>query len=103
MARGNMEPREWRGCTDPGEMLEFLACDVREYTPPQTYDRKLRLFACACCRQMWDSLTDERCRCAVEMAERYAYGQVTAEALHEAIRAAEGAPAEPAVARLWAA
>jgi hypothetical protein len=59
-----MTEAEWLACTDPKSMLNFLS--------DKTKDRKLRLFACACCRRVWDLLMDERSRKGVETSERYA-------------------------------
>jgi hypothetical protein len=46
-------------------------------------DRRLRLAACACCRLAWDSLASV-CRRTVEVAEDYADGLATADALKQA-------------------
>jgi hypothetical protein len=59
---------EWLACTDMDTMLEYLRGKVS--------DRKLRLFACACCRRNWHLLGDKRSRESVEISERYAEGQV---------------------------
>jgi hypothetical protein len=61
-----MTESEWLNAIDPTMMLEFLGS--------RASDRKLRLFACACCWRIWDMLTDERCRRAVEVGERLAEG-----------------------------
>src|SRR5207248_9396586 len=70
-----MTEEEWFACAEPQEMFEFLSDSAS--------DRKCWLFACACCRRIWD-LLDERCRKAVETGEQYADGQVTNPELMEA-------------------
>jgi len=60
--------------------------------PIEEADKLLRLFCCWCVwnaplpdgRTVWDLLTDERSRKAVEVAERYARGKATKEELDKA-------------------
>lgn len=71
-----MTESEWQTCTDPKLMLEFLKGRVS--------DRKLRLFACACCRRIGRLLTDERSRKAIAIAEQYADGKVSEQEMDRA-------------------
>lgn len=75
-----MTEAEWMACEDPTLMLEFLRAKVT--------DRKLRLFACACCRRVWSSIEDERSQTAVLVAELYLDGAASDAELLTAANAA---------------
>lgn len=75
-----MTEQEWLACTDPRLMLEFLKGKVSE--------RKVRLYACACCRRIWHLLSSPEHKNAVELAERFADGQATREEMGVASEAA---------------
>lgn len=71
-----MTESEWQACTDPRPMLEFLQ--------GRASDRKLRLFAIACCLRYWQLFKDERSRMAVTVAARFADGLASIEDLDAA-------------------
>jgi hypothetical protein len=82
-----MTEAEWAASTNPTPMLEFIA--------GRASGRKLRLIGCAFCRHIWDRLPDPATRGAVELAESFADGLVTADVLGEVYRAADSAADDP--------
>ncbi|HKB36395.1 MAG TPA: hypothetical protein VKD72_08080, partial [Gemmataceae bacterium] len=58
-----MTEKEWLESSDPAAMLDFLQGTASS--------RKLRLFACACCRDIWSLIQTEAGRRAVEASEEY--------------------------------
>lgn len=73
-----MSENAWLDCIDPRPMLNHLRSRISE--------RKVRLFACACCRRIWPWL--EECgRRAVEVAELFADNDATQEQLAQARQA----------------
>lgn len=60
-----MTDHEWDTSNDPLAMIRFVA----DYERADWLGRKLRLFAAACCRAVWNQMPDFRSREAVELAE----------------------------------
>ncbi|MBV9126371.1 MAG: hypothetical protein JO112_23735, partial [Planctomycetes bacterium] len=78
-----MTEAEWLACDNPDRMLQHLGTRVSA--------RKLRLFACACGRRLWDVLPDNATRRAVEVLENCADGLGTFQDLQMAVASAETA------------
>jgi hypothetical protein len=91
-----MTEADWLACGDPMTMLEALRGRASE--------RKLRLFAVACCRGIWHLLADERSRAAIAVIEQYADGLVGRERLvaaRDGAREAKRRFPVPAQVRAW--
>ena len=78
-----MTEAEWLACTNPSPMLAFLRGKVS--------DRRLRLFAVACCRLFWDVLPIEATRAAIETNELFADQRVSESELSRARSVAHSA------------
>jgi hypothetical protein len=77
-----MTEPEWLAATDPAPMLEALQATGK------ASDRKLRLFAAACCRGLWKLCWDKRTRKAIKTSEEYADGLASKKELDAAGHAA---------------
>ena len=71
-----MTEAEWLTATDPMPMVQSLE--------GKASNRKLRLFAVACCRRVWHRLAAQRNRTVVELAEAFADGLVSEEQIKQA-------------------
>ena len=76
-----MTEAEWQNASEPHAMLEFLR--------GKASDRKLRLFAVACSRRVWN-LIDPLGQTAVEVAELYADGLAGPDEMRAARLACQG-------------
>jgi hypothetical protein len=76
--------REWLASVEPAGMLRWVVGSGR------LTERKLRLLACACLRQLWP-LLGERVRTAVALIEGYADGKISGPDLERAWAAAHEA------------
>ncbi len=76
-----MTEREWLTAMCPREMLDFIC--------PRLSDRKLRLFAVACCLCVGPALPSAEWRQAVEAAFQFAQGQASLEQMLDARAALE--------------
>jgi hypothetical protein len=78
-----MRPRTWQSCSTPSRLLDFLSGRITA--------RKLRLFACACCRSVWHLIQETDSRNAVLTSEQYADDRAKLEDLLELRRRADAA------------
>jgi len=88
-----MTEAEWLAGDDPLRMLEYLR--------DQSHDRKVRLFACACCRTKWALLSDEACRVGIAQAERFADGVATRQAIKKTRRTVWDCSHVPHAMAVW--
>ncbi len=73
-----MTETEWDTAVDPGAMLERFVDDP--------YKAELGIFGCACCRRVWNLLSDERLTRGIEVREQYERGLVSEEEVKKAAR-----------------
>jgi hypothetical protein len=76
-----MTEQEWLDCTETWRMLGHL--------PGKESDRKLRLFALACCGRVSHLLQDEQVKQASACIERYAEGAIKPTTLRKRLRRVE--------------
>ena len=98
-----MLEQKWLTSADTETMLECLAYHLAGRTPgwfdkflpwrtPRldwSNNRKLRLWACACCRRIWNLLPSDSRKRAVEATESFSDGAITQARFEEAIAEAQ--------------
>jgi hypothetical protein len=66
-----MTEEHWFAWDDPRTFLQSLLYQLQSIPAALRSDRKLRLFAAACCRRVEGRLTAKRVLAAIDVAERY--------------------------------
>ena len=95
-----MTEQQWLTCDDFRDVAKMLDClKTRHQAKSKAGRRKLRLFACASCRQVW-SLLQRSSRLALECAEDFADGRVDKDELKRAETASRSAM-KTANSRAW--
>jgi hypothetical protein len=79
---------QWLGANEPNSLLSYLE-QHQVITRVPGGRRLLALFACACCRLVWQHIESEASRQAVELSERAAEGQASRQELRAAEEEAE--------------
>jgi hypothetical protein len=89
-----MTEAEWLACLEPMRLLEHIDA---------TDSRKLRALAVACCRRIMPFVDDLRLVAALEAAERFVDGEITADLLKYHHNAASDAYCDAEHEQAWAA
>ena len=95
-----MTKAEWNACSDPIVMIELLRgnptteenlmwrnSDWQFQEPVKGKDRRFRLFACACCRRIWNDIPQQCNRDVVIAVEDFLEERNSGLALQAAISA----------------
>jgi hypothetical protein len=80
-----MTEEQWLKTRAHAQGLVWNLRSMTQVTRTKRGKRKLRLFACECCRLIWERLRDPRLQKAVEVAELFADGEAGKDEL-EAVR-----------------
>jgi hypothetical protein len=70
-----MTPEAWFAANDPRQFRNFVQTNLRKPSLYRPTNHRLRLFACASARQVWDLLPTDA-RSAIQASEGYAEGRI---------------------------
>ena len=91
-----MDEGQWAEGSNLDRMIDQLTRFGR--AKGKSGHRRMRLYACACCRRIWHLLSDQRSRDAVLVSERFGEGLASVEELIAAREAAQAASLDQASA-----
>src|SRR5262245_13783504 len=82
--KDTLDESKWLSESGHPQGMIWSLYDATNVTRTKAGKRKLRLFACGCCRLIWEHVEDPDLRSAVEAAERFADGQAEQDELGNA-------------------